>query len=66
MPSWIGCRVCFGTRAVVLFKPCDVESAEAAGGELITGGKENVGVGGKKGYIYSSSCDLIHILRFVG
>jgi len=37
-----------------------------AGGVFNTGGKENRGVGGKKGYIYSSSCDLVHILRFVG
>jgi len=31
-----------------------------------TGGKDNGGVGGKKGYIYMSSCDLIHILCFFG
>jgi len=37
-----------------------------AGGVFNMGGKENGGVGGKKGYIYSSSCDLVHILRFVG
>jgi len=37
-----------------------------AGGVFNTGGKENRGVGGKKGYIYSSSCYLVHILRFVG
>jgi len=36
-----------------------------AGSVFNTGGKENGGVGGKKGYIYSSSCDLVHILRFV-
>ena len=30
------------------------------------GEKENRGVGGKKGYIYSGSCDLDHILRFIG
>jgi hypothetical protein len=35
-------------------------------GVFKTGGKDNRGVGGKKGYIYSSSCDLIHILRIVG
>jgi len=29
-----------------------------------TGGKENRGVGGKKGYISSGSCDMVHILRF--
>jgi len=30
------------------------------------GGKDNGSVDGKKGYIYSSSCDLVHMLRFVG
>jgi hypothetical protein len=37
-----------------------------AGGAFTTGGKENRGVGEKKGYMYSSSCDLVHILRYVG
>jgi hypothetical protein len=37
-----------------------------AAGVFNTGAKDNGGVGGKKGYIFSSSCDLIHILRFVG
>ena len=41
------------------------ERVEDAGGVLNTGGKENGGEGGKKGYIYSSSCDLIHKLRFI-
>ena len=36
-----------------------------AGGVFNTGGTENRGVGGKKGYIYSSPCDLVHMLRFV-
>jgi hypothetical protein len=43
-----------------------VERVEDAGGVLNTGGKENGGEGGKKGHIYSSSCDLIHILYFLG
>jgi len=43
-----------------------VERVEDAGGVLNWGGKENGGEGGRKGYIYSSSCNLIHILRFVG
>jgi hypothetical protein len=43
-----------------------VERVEDAGGLLDTGGKENGGEGRKKGYRYSSSCDLIHILYFVG
>jgi len=57
--------VCFGARGFVLCMSCDVESVEDAGGVLNMGGKENRGVGGKKGYIYSSSCNLIHILPFV-
>jgi len=58
--------VCFRMRGVVLCKSRDVERVEDAGGVLNTGGKENEGVGRKKDYIYSSSCDLIHILRLVG
>jgi hypothetical protein len=37
-----------------------------ADGVFNMGGKENRGVGGKKGYIYLSSSDLVHVLRFVG
>ena len=43
-----------------------VERVEDAGHVLNAAGKENGGEGGKKGYIYSSSCDLIYILRFIG
>jgi len=43
-----------------------VERVEDAGGVLNMWGKENGGAGGKKGYIYFSCCDLIHILPFVG
>jgi len=43
-----------------------VMRVEDAGSVLSTGGKENGGEGGKTGYIFPSSCDLIHILRFVG
>jgi hypothetical protein len=57
--------VCFGRRGVVLCKSHDVERLEDAGGVLNTGGNENGGVGGFTGYIYSSFCDLIHILRLV-
>jgi hypothetical protein len=53
-------------KGVVLCKSRDVERVEDAGSVLNRGGKENGGEGGKKGYIYSSSCELIHILRFVG
>jgi hypothetical protein len=37
-----------------------------AGGVFHTAGKDTGGAGGKKGYLYLSSCDVIHILRFVG
>jgi hypothetical protein len=37
-----------------------------AGGVYNRGGTENGGLVGKKGYIYLSSCYLVHILRFVG
>jgi acyl-homoserine lactone acylase PvdQ len=50
----------------VLCTSRDVEIVQDAAGVFNIGGKDNGGVGGKKGYIYSSSCDLIHILRFVG
>jgi len=42
-----------------LWRSCDVEGVEHAGGELNMGRKENVGVGRKKGYIYSSSCNFL-------
>ena len=48
-------------RCVYLLAVCLI-----AGGVFNSGGEEIRCVGGKKGYIYSSSCDLIHILRFVG
>ena len=47
--------MCFGTGWIVLCKSLDVERVEDAGGASNTGGKEKGGVGGKKGYIYSSS-----------
>jgi hypothetical protein len=43
-----------------------VERVWDAGSVFNTGGKQCGRIGGKKGYIYSSSCDLIHILHFVG
>jgi len=64
--SCVGDRVHFGTRGVVLCKSLDVEIVQDAGSVFNMGGKENRGVGRKKGYIYSGSCDLVHILRFVG
>jgi len=53
-------------RGVVLCKSPDVEIVREAASVFNTGRKNNGGVGGKKRYIYSSSWDLIHILRFVG
>ena len=58
--------MCFGMRGVVLCKSRDVERVENAGCVLNTEEKENGGNGGKKGYIYSSACDLIHVLHFIG
>jgi hypothetical protein len=70
--SCVGYRVCFGTRGRVLYKSCNVEIVQDGGrvfdcwGEFNAGGKENRGVSGKKGYIYSSLCNMVHILRIVG
>jgi len=49
----------FGTRGVVSCQSRDVEIVQDAGGLFHTGGKENEDVGGKKGYIYPSSCDFL-------
>jgi hypothetical protein len=49
-----------------LCKSSDIKIVQDADGVFNKGGKENEGVGRKKGYVYSSSCDLIHILCFVG
>jgi len=57
--SCVGYRVCFGTRGVVLGKSLDVEIVQDAASVFNTGGKDNGGVGGKKGYIYSSSGDFL-------
>jgi hypothetical protein len=59
-------QVCFGMRGVVLCKSRDAEQVEDAGGVLNTGGKGNRDEDRNKGYIYSSSCDVIHLLHFVG
>jgi len=63
--SWVGYRMCFERRGVVLCKSRDVEIVQDASRVFNMGGKDHGGVSGKKGYIYSSSCDFIHILRFV-
>jgi hypothetical protein len=49
----------FGTRGIVLCKSYDVEIAQDGGGVCHTGGKENQCVGGKEGYIYSSSGNFL-------
>jgi hypothetical protein len=59
----VGYRVCFGTRGMVWCKPHNVMRVEDAGGVVNVGGNENGGVGGKKGYIYSSSSNVSHILQ---
>ena len=58
--------MCCGTIGVALSKSHDVERVTDAGTVLNTGATEIRGEGGKKGYIYSSCCDLIHILPCVG
>ena len=66
VPSCVGYLVCFGTRSVVLCMSRVVEIVQDAAGVFNTGGKDNGGIGGNKGYIYSSPCDSIHIQRVVG
>jgi hypothetical protein len=51
--------VCFGTRGVVLCKSRVVERFQDPGGVFNRGGKQNGGEGGKMGYIYSSSGDVL-------
>jgi hypothetical protein len=53
-------------RGIVLCKSHDIKIVQDAAGVFNPGAKDSAGVGGKKGYIYSSSCDLIHILYYVG
>jgi hypothetical protein len=55
---------CAGHMMLTLFRMLAVCSV--AGGVFFMRGKENQGVDGKKGYIYSSSCDLVAILCSVG
>jgi hypothetical protein len=49
-----------------LRKSPTVEIFPDPGGVFDTGGKDSRSVGSKHGYIDSSSCDLVHILRCVG
>ena len=51
--------MCFGTRGVVICQSRDVRIVWDACGVFNTGGKENEGVGGKKGYIYSRACEFL-------
>jgi hypothetical protein len=49
---------------VVVCKSHYCEIVQDSGGEFNNGGNENGGVGGKKGYAYSSFCDfLVEFLR---
>jgi hypothetical protein len=57
--SCVGYQACFGTRRVVLCKSHEVEIVQDAAGELNTGGNNIGDVGGKKGYIYSSTGDFL-------
>jgi len=43
--------VCYGMRGIGLCKSRHVEIVQDAGGVINTGGKENGGAGGKKGYM---------------
>jgi len=57
--------VCFGTRGVLWRKSHDVEIVQDAGSLFNTGGKENGSLGGKKGYIYVSSCYFpVQLVRY--
>ena len=56
--------MCFGMRGVVLCKSHDVEILQDAGSVFNPGGEEKGGVGRKKGYTYSTSCDfLVQLVR---
>jgi hypothetical protein len=50
----------------VLWKSHDVQTVQDAWGVCNTEGNKNGGELGKNGYIYLSSCNLVHNLRFVG
>jgi hypothetical protein len=54
----VGYSVCFRTRGGVLYKSHVIETVQESGGVINIGAKQNVGEGGKMGYIYSSSCDF--------
>ena len=60
--SWVGCRLCFGTRGCILCKSPDFEMVQDAGGGCNTGRKENGGVGGNTRYW---RCGGIYILEFL-
>jgi hypothetical protein len=55
--------VCIGTRGVVLCKSRVSRELRMQAVCLLQAEERMEIEGGKKGYIYSSSCDLIHILR---
>jgi hypothetical protein len=41
-----------------LYKSHVIERVQESGGVITIGAKQNVGEGGRMGYIYSSSCDF--------
>jgi hypothetical protein len=45
----VGYLVSFGTRGLVFYQSCDFELVQDAGGVFHMGGRDNAGVGGKKG-----------------
>jgi hypothetical protein len=65
MPNCVGYVVCITARGVILCKTRDVDGIEDTRSEVNPGRRENGGVDGKKGYLYSSSRNLIHILCFI-
>jgi hypothetical protein len=64
--SCVGYQVYCGMIGVVLGKSRDVRIVQDATVVINTGAIDNADVGGKEGYIYSSFCDLIHILCLFG
>jgi len=61
----VGYQLCYGPRGIVICRSSEVEIIRDAAGVFNAGGHENGGVGGKKGYIYSSSCNfLVQLVRY--
>jgi hypothetical protein len=54
-----GYQLCWGMIGVILCKLLDFKRVQDAGGVFKTRGKKNGGGGGKKGYIYLGSCNVL-------